>query len=282
MLQCVKDNSCIKYNQDYMKKNRFFGKYYKFISDDGYTFALIVSHANEGDMLQLVTPTKGYFVKNTKSVDINNNVININIHEDDISLEGTITLGELHPLSKKVMEPFSILPMECKHEIYSMYHRVNGELTLNKNKKITFTNSLGYIEGDSDHSFPTKYIWYNSVTEECTVTLAIATIPLLRFINFTGLLCFIKGKGYEYHFCTYNGGKILSKKEDKIIIKKGKFLFELDISSLGGHNLKAPTKGNMIRYIKENINVPTKYRLKYKDKILIELEDPLSSLEYMY
>ena len=45
-----------------MKKNTFFGKYYKFISDDGYTFALIVSHANEGDMLQLVTPTKGYFV----------------------------------------------------------------------------------------------------------------------------------------------------------------------------------------------------------------------------
>ena len=265
-----------------MKKNRFFGKYYKFISDDGYTFALIISHANEGDMLQLVTPTKGYFVKDTKSVSIDNNVISINIHEDDISLEGTLTLGELHPLSKKVMGPFSILPMECKHEIYSMYHRVNGVVTLNKNRKIIFTNSLGYIEGDSGHSFPTKYIWYNSITEECTLTLAIATIPLLGFINFTGLLCFIKGKDYEYRFCTYNGGKIISKKEDKIIIKKGKFLFELDISSSGGHNLKAPTKGNMIRYIKENINVPTKYRLKYKDKILIEQEDPLSSLEYMY
>lgn len=265
-----------------MKKNRFFGKYYKFISDDGYTFAFIISHANEGDMLQLVTPTKGYFVKDTKSVNINNNVFIINIHEDDISLEGSITLGELHPLSKKVMGPFSILPMECKHEIYSMYHRVNGELILNKNKKITFSNSLGYIEGDSGSSFPTKYIWYNSVTEECTVTLAIATIPLLGFINFTGLLCFIKGKDYEYRFCTYNGGKIISKKEDKIIIRKGKFLFELDISSLGGHNLKAPTKGNMIRYIKENINVPTKYRLKCRDKILIEQEDLLSSLEYMY
>ena len=265
-----------------MKKNRFFGKYYKFISDDGYTFALIVSHANEGDMLQLVTPTKGYFVKDTKSVNINNNVISINIHEDGILLEGSITLGELHPLSKKVMGPFSILPMECKHEIYSMYHRVNGELTLNKNKKIPFSNSLGYIEGDSGSSFPTKYIWYNSVNEECTVTLAIATIPLLGFINFTGLLCFIKGKDYEYRFCTYNGGKIISKKEDKIIIKKGKFLFELDISSLGGHNLKAPTKGNMIRYIKENINVPTKFILKYKDNVLIEQEDELSSLEYMY
>lgn len=265
-----------------MRKNRFFGKYYKFIADDGYTFALIISAANEGDMLQLVTPSKGYFVKDTKSVEVIDNKININIYEDDISLVGTLTLGELHPLSKKVMGPFTYLPMECRHEIYSMYHTVNGLLTLNDNRKLSFTDALGYIEGDSGTNFPKNYIWYNSITDKATVTIAVATIPLLGFIKFTGLLCFIKSKDFEYRFCTYNGGKVLSKSPNKIVIKKGKYLLELSISSLGGHDLKAPVKGNMIRYIKENINVPTHYKLTYKDKDILNIEDKLSSLEYMY
>lgn len=263
------------------KKNKFFGKYYKFISDDGYTFALIVSHANEGDMLQLVTPSKGYFIDDASSVNIKDNVININIHQDDISIKGQLTLGELHPLKKKVMGPFTHLPMECRHEIYSMYHEVNGSLMLN-DKKLTFTNALGYIEGDSGTNFPKKYIWYNSLTDKATVTLAIATIPLFGFIHFTGLLCFIKNNDFEYRFCTYNRGKIKCKKPDKIIIKRGKYRLILSISEIGGHDLKAPVKGDMIRYIKENINVKARYQLMYKDEVLLDVDDPLSSLEYMY
>ena len=263
------------------KKNYFFGKYYKFISNDGYTFALIVSTANEGDMLQLVTPTKGYFIDDTKSVSIHDNVVDIDIHQDDISLKGRLELGELHPLSKKVMGPFSYLPMECVHEIYSMYHTVNGSLLLN-NRKLLFTDARGYIEGDSGTNFPKKYIWYNSVTEYGTVTLAIATIPLLGFINFTGLLCFFKTKDKEYRFTTYNNGKIVSKSEKEIIIRKGKYRFILSIPYIGGHDLKAPVKGNMVRYIKENINVPTSYKLLYKGDTLLEVDDELSSLEYMY
>lgn len=265
-----------------MKKNRFFGKYYKFISDDGYTFALIISTANEGDMLQLVTPSKGYFIDDTKLVSIEGNIVNIKIKQDDISLVGKIELGELHPLSKKVMGPFTHLPMECRHEIYSMFHTLNGSVVLNGNRTISFTNSLGYIEGDSGTNFPKKYIWYNSVLPNATVTLAIATIPLFGFINFTGLLCFIKTRDNEYRFCTYNGGKIVSKSPEKVIIKKGKYLFELDISKIGGHDLKAPVKGDMVRYIKENINVATHYKLTYKDEIVLEADGPLSSLEYMY
>ena len=265
-----------------MRNNKFFGKYYKFISDDGYTFALIASAANEGDMLQLVTPTGGYFIDKTDSFKIQDNIIDIDIHQDDVSLKGTLTLGEFHPLSKKVMGPFHYFPMECRHEIYSMYHTVNGSLMLNGNRELKFTDALGYIEGDSGTNFPKKYIWYNSVTDNATVTLAIATIPLLGFIKFTGLLCFIKGKGFEYRFCTYNRGKIKSRSPKEIVIKKGKYEFTLSISHIGGHDLKAPVKGNMIRYIKENINVSTSYKLTYKGKTILEQEDELSSLEYMY
>jgi len=262
-------------------KNHFFGKYYKFISDDGYTFALIVSTANEGDMLQLVTPTKGYFIDDTKSVSISGDIIDINIHQDDISISGRLTLGELHPLKKKAMGPFSYLPMQCVHEIYSMYHSLVGTLSVNGVDK-SFNNGIGYIEGDSGSSFPNRYIWYNSVTNDVTVTLAIATIPLLGFIHFKGILCFIKINDKEYRLCTYNFAKAKLISDKQIILKKGKYRFILDIPTLGGHKLKAPVKGDMVRYIKENLCIPTKYKLLYKEETLIEKEDKISSLEYMW
>lgn len=264
-------------------KNKFFGKYYKFISDNGFTFALIVSTANEGDMLQLITPKGSYLIKGTKSVVIKDNDIDINIEQDDVSLIGKLSLGELNTLSKKVMGPFTYLPMECRHEIYSMYHEVKGSVLFNHFERFDFNRKgLGYIEGDSGTNFPEKYIWYNSLLKNATVTLAIATIPLFGFIHFTGLLCFIKTKDHEYRFTTYNGGKIVSKSTDNIIIKKGDYILNINISFMDGHKLKAPVKGNMTRYIKENINIKTSYTLKYKDQIILDELDPLSSLEYMY
>ena len=265
-----------------MKKNRFFGKYYKFISDDSsFSFAVIISTANEGDMLQVITPHKAYFIDNTKSVKVNGNVVTFDINQDDFSIKGELTFGELHPLKKKVMGPFTYLPMECRHEIYSMHHELKGALLIN-GKEVSFNKGRGYIEGDSGTNFPKRYVWYNSVTKDQTVTFAIASIPLFGFIHFTGILCFIKTKDKEYGFCTYNGAKLKKISEDEIIIKKGKYSFVLNIKNEGGHLLKAPVKGDMVRYIKENLNVPTSFKLMNKGNTLIEANDPISSLEYMW
>ena len=209
-----------------MKKNRFFGKYYKFISDDGYTFALIISKANEGDLLQLITPNKGYFINDTNSVMIKDNIMDININQDDISLKGNLSLGKFHPLSKKVMGPFTYLPMECRHEIYSMYHSINGSIIVDGIIH-KFTNSLGYIEGDSGKNFPHKYIWYNSLTNKATVTLAIATIPLFGFIKFTGLLCFIKGDVLNTVLRPIIAVKLLRKLNNKLLSRRINIFLQL-------------------------------------------------------
>ena len=264
-----------------MAKNCFFGKYYKFIAPDGDTFALIQSHSNEGDMLQLITKDGAHLIDDPHSLAIEGNKAKIHIEQEDIKMVGEIVLGELHPLSHKVMGPFTYLPMECRHEIYSMSHNLRGSLTINGIDK-SFTGGLGYIEGDSGTNFPKKYIWYNSVLNNATVTFAIATIPLFGFIRFVGLLCFIKTKDKEYRFCTYNGGKPSKISKQEIVIKKGRYEFSLKIPHLGGHDLKAPVKGDMVRYIKENINVPTSYQLTYKNKVLLANEDPYSSLEFMW
>ena len=264
-----------------MKKNRFFGKYYKFINKDLFSFAIIVSTANEGDMLQVITPDKSYYIDDPKSVEVVDNTIAFNINQEDLILNGKITLGELHPLKKKVMGPFTCLPMECRHEIYSMWHTLRGTLLIN-GKEVSFNKGRGYIEGDSGTNFPKRYVWYNSVTEDITATFALASIPLFGFIHFTGILCFIKTKEKEYYLCTYNGAKLKKISDDGIVIKKGKYSFVLNIKNEGGHLLKAPVKGDMVRYIKENLNVPTSFKLLKKDETLIEVNDPISSLEYMW
>ena len=264
-----------------MKRNRFFGKYYKFISDDRFCFAVIKSHANEGDMLQVITPSKASFITDPSRMKIEGNVITFDINQEDISIKGTITLGELHPLKKKVMGPFTYLPMECRHEIYSMRHKLRGTLLIN-GKEVSFSKGRGYIEGDSGTNFPKKYVWYNSVTPDVTATFALASIPLFGFIHFTGILCFIKTKEKEYYLCTYNGAKLRKISEDEVIISKGKYSFVLNMNTKDGHLLKAPIKGNMERYIKENLNTLTTFKLMKNDEMLIQVEDPLSSLEYMW
>ena len=265
-----------------MKKNRFFGKYYKFISDDSsFSFAVIISTANEGDMLQVITPHKAFLINNTKSVSVKGSMITFDINQDDLVMKGELTLGELHPLKKIVMGPFTYLPMECRHEIYSMWHTLRGMLLIN-DKEVSFNKGRGYIEGDSGTNFPKKYVWYNSVTSEATATFALASIPLFGLIHFTGILCFIKTKEKEYYLSTYNGAKLRKISEEEIIISKGKYSFVLKMNDKEGHLLKAPVKGNMDRYIKENLNTLTTYTLMKKDETLIQVEDPLSSLEYMW
>ena len=264
-----------------MKKNRFFGKYYKFINKDLFSFAIIISTANEGDMLQVITPDKSYYINDPKSVEVADNAITFNIKQEDLILNGKLTLGELHPLKKKVMGPFTHLPMECRHEIYSMHHSLNGNVSLN-GKDISFDDGIGYIEGDSGTNFPKKYVWYNSVTKDVTTTFALASIPFLGFIHFTGILCFIKTKDKEYYLSTYNGAKLKKISEEEIVISKGKYSFVLSMKNKDGHLLKAPVKGNMDRYIKENLNIVTSYKLILKDQILFEVDDPISSLEYMW
>ena len=263
-------------------KNKFYGKYYKFISDSGYVFSCIISNANEGDMIQIITPDGAFFIDDTKSIIVNdNNTITFNVNGNGLSINGTLKLGDLSPLKSKVMGPFTYLPLECKHDIYSMRHTLNGNLIIN-NTVYSYNNSLGYIEGDKGRSFPKKYIWYNSVTDNTTVTLAIATIPILGFIRFKGLLCFIRNNDKEYKICTYNFGKIKVISDSKVVIKKGKYIFTLEFEDYDGHNLKAPTKGNMDRYIKEAITTKTKYKLTYKNNTILQVEDDISSLEYVW
>jgi len=264
-----------------LMKNRFYGKYYKFISDNNYVLAFITSHTNEGDMIQIINGSGSYFINDMNAIKIDNNIITFNVNSDNITISGKLELSNLSSLKSKVMGPFHYLPLECKHQIYSMKHNINGILLIN-NKEYKYTNSLGYIEGDSGISFPKKYIWYNSINNTTTVTMAIASVVVMGFIKFKGLLCFIKDNNKEYKLCTYNFGKVIKIENNTIIIKRGKYKFILEYDDIKGHNLKAPVNGNMDRFIKEAITIKTRYKLLYKNNIILDNIDNISSLEYMW
>ena len=113
------------------------------------------------------------------------------------------------------------------------------------------------------------------------VTLAIASIPFVLF-TFTGVLCFIKIKEKEYYMCTWNNVRIKQLKKSELILKKGKYQLVLNVIDDKGFDLSAPQKGNMSRYIKENIAVKSTYKFLYNDQVILHEEDELSSLEWMW
>ena len=261
-------------------KRYFFGKYYKFISPSGFSFAAIISESNDGPELQIITGDGAHVINDKHAAQVIDNRINFFVKQNDITLQGEIILGELHPLKKHVMGPFRFLPLECKHAIYSMFHSLSGSIVYN-NQTYSFTDGYGYIEGDAGVNFPKKYIWYNSTKSAHGITLAIASIPI-AFVKFTGLLCFIKTKDQEIYLSTYNGAKPIKITPTEIVIKKRKYVFTLKVLGEGGHLLKAPVQGKMDRYIKENLRVKTAYTLKKNNTIILDEVDELSSLEYMF
>lgn len=264
------------------KKRFFYGKYYKCIADDGYSFALIDSESNDGLAKQFITPDRSYQIEDVSQIKVTDNELIFDVSNDDITLKGSVKMSDFHPLKRSAMGPFKMLAgiMECSHDIYSMYHKLEGNIEINGINH-SFKEAYGYIEGDKGVNFPDKYIWYNSVGKDYGVTLAIATIPI-AFIHFTGLLGFVSYEGKEYYICTYTGGKRVKVSPEEIIVKKGKYQLRIVIEELGGHLLKAPQNGSMKRYIKENLATPTKVYLTYDGKEILTREDKISSLEYMF
>lgn len=264
------------------KKNRFHGKYYKFITKDKYVFSIIDSYINDIHQIQIITKDKSFPLITAKSNSFyeDYNFLIINIISPDIKLIGNLEITDPHPLTKPIMGPFLHLPLPCKHHIYSMFHKVKGDILIDNNK---YELDYGYIEGDEGTSFPTQYIWYNSINKNYGLTLCIAKIKL-GLIKFKGLLCIINCKDKEYRFTTYNHSKIKLMSKDKIIITKGKYKLEISLyyDENNSYKLNAPTDGCMNRYIKENIQVKSHFILSKGYNIIFEKYDELSSLEYMW
>lgn len=262
------------------KKNYFCGKYFKHVSPNGDVLSIIVAKSSlDGDILQVVFDGCSYQLTNTSSVRVGKWGISFDVNEKDINIHGHITYGQLHKPKKHIMSFFRFLPIECKHDVYSMYHTLNGSISINE-KEIDFQDGIGYIEGDKGRSFPSKYLWINSSKYEDAFVLAIADIPLFGF-HILGMTALLSFNNKEYRFGTYNFAKAICYKEDKIMIKQGSYTFRIDIIHKKGAPLRAPISGKMSRTIHECLQTESHFVLYKRNKVIHEGFSDITSYEYV-
>lgn len=188
---------------------------------------------------------------------------------------------ELLPIRYDIMGPFKYVPfMQCRHSIYSMYHKINGEIKVN-DQLYNFENDIGYIEGDRGHSFPKKYIWTQCCFEKNSLMLSVADIPFLG-IHFTGIIGVVLLDGKEYRIATYLGAKIKQADKNTVTVKQGSFEFTAKLLKKNAHPLAAPTNGDMCRTIHESAACEAYYRFSHKDRVLCEFTTDKASFEFEY
>lgn len=207
--------------------------------------------------------------------------MHLRIDEPDFELVGRIGYHDLLPLRSDIMGPFAHLPMETKHTVFSMRHRVDGEVELN-GRTLRFENAKGYMEGDRGHSFPRGYTWIQSTDFGCaaSVMLALAEIPLAG-LRFTGCIGVVWIAGVEHRFATYRGVRIREASDTAVEVRQGDMTLRVELPEAGGHRLQAPAQGSMARPIRESPAVPARFRFEKHGETLLEGESPQTSYEYV-
>lgn len=197
-----------------------------------------------------------------------------------LKVKGTLKYGALLSPAHDVMGPFRFLPfLQCRHQIFSLMHRVDGKLLINE-RPYVIRNGFGYIEGDKGHSFPERYIWTQCTGKNFTIMLAAADVPVFGrgFTGCTGVL-FYKGK--EYRIATYLGGKVIYADSDYVVVEQRGYLLEAHrlCGEMEGLPLYAPEAGDMERVVRESPSCMVKYKLSKGGKKLFSFIARKASFE---
>ncbi len=275
----------------------FKGWYFKCSTADK-TIAFIPAYHCNGNKksasLQIITDQKAFNIpfntleyrKKPLYVKIGNCIfsekgITLDFKNDNLELKGKLRFKDLSPIGYDIMGPFKFVPfMQCRHSVYSMSHKINGQITVN-DQLYKFKNSIGYIEGDCGRSFPKKYIWTQCCFEDNSLMLSVADIPLLG-IHFTGIISVVLLNGKEYRIATYLGAKIKQINKNTVTVKQGNFELTAKLLNKNTQPLAAPTNGDMCRTIHESASCEAYYRFSHKGKVLCEFTTDKASFEFEY
>ncbi|MCL1790516.1 MAG: hypothetical protein FWG40_04025 [Peptococcaceae bacterium] len=278
-----------------MAKGHFEGWYYKHQTND-LSLAVIPGRSMANAFVQVITNFCSYnipyplsaFHKGT-ALQVGDNTftssgIKLDIKHPNLALSGEIRYSDLTPIRGDIMGPFRFFPMECRHGIASMKHRLRGSVTLN-GEDHDLTGGTGYIESDSGRSFPCRYIWVQcnvfelQTASDFSVMASVARIPFYGS-RFWGCICVVRLKGREYRLATYNGVKILRCEPNCLDIKRGKHRLIVTIDETHGQSLAAPLSGAMDRVIHESLSCSACFRFTEGDQVLFDEQSPYTSFEY--
>jgi hypothetical protein len=272
-------------------KGRFEGWYYKHQAN-GKSLAVIPGRAEDGAFVQVVADDRAYYIPYPSShfhkgndLRVGGNVfspagISLNIRRPELTLTGEIGYSGVTPIRGDVMGPFRFFPMECRHGVVSMKHTLRGAVNLN-GEPLDFIGGTGYIESDSGRSFPNGYAWVqcNDFERDCSIMASVARIPFFG-LRFRGCICVVWLDGREYRLATYKGVKILRCDPGVIELKQGKYRLSITIEPHAGHDLPAPSSGNMSRVIRETLSCPSRFRFTEGDRVLFDGKSGHASYEF--
>lgn len=207
--------------------------------------------------------------------------IKLDVRTDKFTANGALKFSNILPIRYDIMGPFKFIPfMQCRHSVFSMKHRIDGQFTINGQQYI-FKNGIGYIEGDCGTSFPKRYIWTQCHFKNDSLMLSAADIPFLGF-NFTGIIGIVLLNGKEYRIATYLGAKVKYIDKNFVIVKQGDFQLTAKLLKKNAQPLYAPDNGDMSRTIHESASCKAYYKFSYKGKILCEFTSDRASFEFEY
>lgn len=276
-----------------MSIRRFEGWYFKH-QKGGKTLAVIPGKSSEGAFVQVITEIRSYRAEypveayhREKTLRIGGSVfssrgIRLSIEEKGLSLHGVLRYGGLKHIRGDIMGPFQFFPMECRHTVISMDHRVSGSVVLN-GEALDFDGGNGYIEADSGRSFPTDYAWThcNDFAGDCSIMTSVARIPFLGF-HFWGCICVVCLNGCEYRLATYRGAKIKRCEPGAFLLEQGDYRLEINVDAQAGHELAAPLAGVMSRTILETASCGAHFRFTHKGGALFDRRSDHTSYEYAF
>lgn len=264
-------------------KNKFEGLYFKH-QKDGKTVAFIPGTSENGAFIQVITDT---FSKNyTFSSGVMQPEVRIGncefsrhgAHIDLPDIKGDLSYSEITPIRSDIMGPFRFFPMECRHTILSMRHKIHGCVTI-QGELYDFENGIGYIEGDSGRSFPQKYLWLQANDfAGGSFVLSVAEIPFCRF-HFEGCICVVIIGRKEYRLATYFGAKVIFLKNTVIVIQQKLRLTVKILSCRHSFSLAAPQDGKMQGIIKEHNHTSVEITLTERDSVLCHWYSDNAGLE---
>jgi len=198
--------------------------------------------------------------------------IHLDIHAQDITLTGDLRYQDLTPIAYDIMGPFRFLPMECRHSVLSMAHRVTGCLRMN-GTPLNLSGGTGYLEGDSGASFPLWYTWVQcnefQNAPNCALMLAIAKIPVGP-LHFPGCIGIVHLNGREYRLATYQGVQLQHRTSRRLQVRQGKYQLTVTIPKAPAHPLQAPDRGAMRRVIHESPACRIHVRFTEGDRVLLD------------
>lgn len=256
--------------------------------------ALIPGRAQDSAFIQVITPQQARFIPypleafgftgsrmRVGQSTFSPHGMNVDIRADGLELRGQLHYRGLTPLRSDIMGPFAHLPMETKHMVFSMRHRVSGKVRLN-GELLSFDGGVGYMEGDRGHSFPQRYTWVQSVDlpGDASVMLSIAEIPLFG-VRFTGCIGIVELDGAEHRFATYRGVRIVQDDERAAEVAQGRMRLRVEVPETHGGRLQAPTAGAMERPIRESPAVPARIRFERDGEVLLAADAARTSFEHV-